>query len=271
MSKTVNGSTTNQVWNLSEGLPVIIQDGSTKEITGPGGLPIEQVAGDGTILYYLQDQLGSSRGLTDQSGSIVATYSYVAYGSVTASSGTESTPFQYAGQYTDSESGLQYLRARYYDPQTAQFLSVDPLVGLTQQPYGYAAENPMYWSDPSGLCVFGLPCPEILQKAGATLGSAAGWAGSALTAKQRSDPPAITAPGAVFTAEGVREIVRHLGQLDGGLDDPANQQMLARMDEILAGVREPCAEDANWYNHELYESSLYDQNPPGPGEDPDAY
>jgi hypothetical protein len=65
----------------------------------------------------------------------------------------------------------------------------------------------------------------------------------------------------VFTAEGVREIVRHLGRLDGGLDDPANQQMLVRVDEILAGVREPCAEDANWYNHELYESSLIDQNP----------
>jgi YD repeat-containing protein len=116
-SRTVNGSAANQVWDLAEGLPTIIQDGATKYITGPGGLPIEQVTGS-TPQYYLQDQLGSTRGLTDSSGAVVATYTYDAYGAVTASTGTASTPFQYAGQYTDGESGLQYLRARYYDPQT---------------------------------------------------------------------------------------------------------------------------------------------------------
>jgi RHS repeat-associated protein len=114
-------------------------------------LPIEQVTGS-TPQYYLQDQLGSTRGLTDSTGAIVATYSYDAYGAVTGSSGTAGTPFQYAGQYTDGESGLQYLRARYYDPQTAQFVSVDPLVALTQQPYGYAGQSPMNLGDPSGLC-----------------------------------------------------------------------------------------------------------------------
>jgi len=40
---------------------------------------------------------------------------------------------------------------RYYDPATSQFLSVDPLVDVTQQPYGYANENPANESDPSGL------------------------------------------------------------------------------------------------------------------------
>lgn len=42
---------------------------------------------------------------------------------------------------------------RYYVPQTAQFLSVDPLVGVTGQPYGYAGEDPANLSDPTGLCV----------------------------------------------------------------------------------------------------------------------
>ena len=69
----------------------------------------------------------------------------------TASTGTASTPFRYAGQYTD-EGGLIYLRARYYDSSTEQYLSVDPLASLTQQPYSYAADNPMNWVDPSGLC-----------------------------------------------------------------------------------------------------------------------
>jgi RHS repeat-associated protein len=46
---------------------------------------------------------------------------------------------------------LNYLRARYYDPATAQFLSVDPMVAKTMSPYGYAAGDPLNASDPSGL------------------------------------------------------------------------------------------------------------------------
>lgn len=38
----------------------------------------------------------------------------------------------FAGEYTDQESGLIYLRARYYDPATALFLTVDPLVSITR-------------------------------------------------------------------------------------------------------------------------------------------
>ncbi|MFL5733780.1 MAG: RHS repeat-associated core domain-containing protein [Chloroflexia bacterium] len=59
--------------------------------------------------------------------------------------------FGYAGQYTDSDSGLQYLRARYYDPATQQFLSRDPLEAQTGQAYGYANGNPVNVTDPSGL------------------------------------------------------------------------------------------------------------------------
>ena len=41
---------------------------------------------------------------------------------------------------------------RYYDPATGQFLSVDPLVAATEQPYSYAGNNPVNVTDPSGLC-----------------------------------------------------------------------------------------------------------------------
>jgi RHS repeat-associated protein len=61
-------------------------------------------------------------------------------------------PFMFAGQYFDSDSGLYYLRARYYDPSTGQFLSRDPLVDLTREPYGYVHDNPLNFTDPSGLC-----------------------------------------------------------------------------------------------------------------------
>ena len=59
--------------------------------------------------------------------------------------------FLYDGQYLDSISGLYYLRARWYDPATGQFTSVDALVAITGQPYSYAGGNPMNGSDPLGL------------------------------------------------------------------------------------------------------------------------
>jgi RHS repeat-associated protein len=59
------------------------------------------------------------------------------------------------GQYTSSDTGLIYLRARTYDPATAQFLSSDPALPITRAPYTYANENPLNLSDPSGLSVLG--------------------------------------------------------------------------------------------------------------------
>jgi RHS repeat-associated protein len=52
----------------------------------------------------------------------------------------------------DPESGLIYLRARWYDPATGQFLSVDPLEGETGDAYSYAGDNPTNNTDPTGLC-----------------------------------------------------------------------------------------------------------------------
>lgn len=56
----------------------------------------------------------------------------------------------YGGQYLDSETGLYYLRARYYDPRTAEFLTVDPAAAATLSAYGYSQGNPVNASDPSG-------------------------------------------------------------------------------------------------------------------------
>ena len=71
----------------------------------------------------------------------------------------QSEQFLYAGQYRDAESGLYYLRARYYHPSTTQFLSRDPLASMTGEPYGYANDNPLNGSDASGLmgCPSGAP------------------------------------------------------------------------------------------------------------------
>jgi len=59
------------------------------------------------------------------------------------------TPFGYTGGYTDP-TGLVYLINRYYDPQAGQFISVDPDLSQTVQPYGYANGNPVSATDPTG-------------------------------------------------------------------------------------------------------------------------
>lgn len=51
----------------------------------------------------------------------------------------------------DAETGFQYLRARYYDPATGNFLTRDPIEALTREPYGYVGGNPLNATDPSGL------------------------------------------------------------------------------------------------------------------------
>jgi RHS repeat-associated protein len=60
-----------------------------------------------------------------------------------------------AGQYTDAETGFQYLRARYYDPATGQFLTRDPIEAVTREANGYVGGNPLNVTDRSGLSQYG--------------------------------------------------------------------------------------------------------------------
>ncbi len=150
-TKTTSGQRTHQAYDLTGSLPQIITDGPTAYITGPGGLPIEQITAAGTVRYFSQDQLGSTTALTDALGVTVQSYGYDPYGQLTSATPTIENPFRYAGQYTDDATGFQYLRARYYDPTTGQFLSRDPLESSTLQPYSYADNNPTNATDPTGM------------------------------------------------------------------------------------------------------------------------
>ena len=120
---------------------------------GPGNVPIEQVNNTtGTVTYLHHDQAGSTRLLTGSTGTVTGKCSYSAYGTPTCE-GTATTPLGFDGQYTSSDTGLVYMRARVYDPATAQFMSVDPAVEVTRQPYVYAEDNPLNFGDPSGRAV----------------------------------------------------------------------------------------------------------------------
>jgi len=157
ISKTVGGTTSTFTWD-NEQTPNILTDGTTSYLYGPDGLPVEQIASS-TSYWFVHNQLGSTLALLSSAGAIAGSYSYAAYG-LPAHGGTATTPLQYTGQYTDAESGLVYLRARYYDPATALFLTVDPQIGATGTAYAYTDDNPLNYTDLTGLCLagFGWAC-----------------------------------------------------------------------------------------------------------------
>jgi RHS repeat-associated protein len=109
----------------------------------------------GTASYYDQDGLGSVTSLNNSTSVLANSYSYDSFGKPTASTGTLTNPFQYTGREFDSETGIYYYRARYYDSSGGRFLSEDPLrFGIAPNFYAYVANDPVGYIDPSGLC----PC-----------------------------------------------------------------------------------------------------------------
>jgi RHS repeat-associated protein len=151
-TQTESGTTATFCWNDAS-TPGLLTDGTSTYLYGPGGLPIEQASAAGTF-WFVHDQVGSTLVLLASGGTIAGGYSYTPYGLATHT-GTATTPLQYTGQYTDPQTGLVYLRARYYDPTTALFLTVDPMVESTHAAYIYVADNPLNGVDLTGLCLSG--------------------------------------------------------------------------------------------------------------------
>src|ERR1700686_916796 len=151
MSKTVSGSVEGYVWDAAGPVQLLIKAGTTNYVTDPSGAPLEQITAGGAAYFYHADGLGSTRAVTDGRGSVVRTYTYGPYGNLSSSTGTLNNPFTYAGAFVDGESGLVYLRARYYDPGAGDFLSRDPLVSTTRQAYAYVGDNPLNATDATGL------------------------------------------------------------------------------------------------------------------------
>jgi RHS repeat-associated protein len=160
-SQTINATTSYLTWDTAETeLPLILNDGTNSYIYGPGDLPIEQINNTtGAVLYLHHDQQGSTRLLTGSTGKTEGAYSYSAYGTP-EHTGTATTLLGYDGQYTSSDTGLIYMRARVYDPATAQFLTRDPLAAISGEPYSYTGDNPLNNSDPTGL-LFGISLPSL--------------------------------------------------------------------------------------------------------------
>lgn len=130
-------------------------------------MSIEQINNTTEKIQYLHhDQAGSTHLITSSTGTVEGSYTYDPYGNKTGSTGSGSTTLGYDGQYTSSDTGLIYLRARFYDPATAQ------LTVVTGEPYVHAGDNPLTYDDPTGLSFGG-----FLEEVGEGI---AGW-GDTLT------------------------------------------------------------------------------------------
>ncbi|MGC2327827.1 MAG: RHS repeat-associated core domain-containing protein [Candidatus Sulfotelmatobacter sp.] len=129
-----------------------------------------------TISYYEQDGIGSVSSLTNSASAIASTYSYDAFGNLTASTGTLTNPFRYTGREFDPETGFYFYRARYYDSTVGRFLGEDPLgfPGSGSNFYAYVKNDPATLSDPFGLCPKGKKCKNCATKVAAAVTSKIG-------------------------------------------------------------------------------------------------
>ncbi|MCL5048833.1 MAG: RHS repeat-associated core domain-containing protein, partial [Firmicutes bacterium] len=149
---TKQSITEHYLYNQTSSVPDLIMDSNYAYLYLNSIAPYEQInLTTGEVTYLIGDANGSIRGVMNQNGSLKASVSYDAYGNPTTKGGLSSyTPFGFAGSYMDP-TGLYYMINRYYDPSSGQFISVDPLSSITNQPYAYTGGDPVNGVDPMGL------------------------------------------------------------------------------------------------------------------------
>ncbi len=119
-----------------------------------GSDPLARVAGGATGHYVTDGQL-SVRHLTDGAGAVTDSYTYDAFGRTLASEGETPNDLLYTGEFLDPNVGFYYLRARWMNPDSGRFQSVEPEPGMLFEPqslhrYSYVTNSPVDRVDPSG-------------------------------------------------------------------------------------------------------------------------
>jgi RHS repeat-associated protein len=119
----------------------------------------------GTAGWYLTDWQGSVRNIIDNSANLLDTISYDGFGNAAESSPGVGDRYKFGGQF-DSETGLQYNRARYYDPKVGRWTSQDPLgfAAGDANLYRYVGNSPTNATDPSGLRRWDDQLKQLTQK-----------------------------------------------------------------------------------------------------------
>ena len=164
ITRTAAAVTTRFFYNYALGLHPIVAEKTEggafvrHYVWTPGGRLLYAIdaASEDPVFYHF-DRIGSTLALSDHTGAVADTYAYGPYGEPLARTGTSTQPFTYVGAYgVRAEGALHQMRARYYDPSTARFLSPDPIWPSLAKPkrlnpYEYAAQSPGEFIDPRGL------------------------------------------------------------------------------------------------------------------------
>ena len=124
-----------------------------------------KVAFNGTVYTYLHNLQGDIVGIVDIAGVLVVEYKYDAWGKPLSPTGTladtlgKRNPFRYRGYVFDEETGLYYLRSRYYNPTTNRFISPDVYADASESSmffgiYSYCLNKPVKLYDSDGCWSF---------------------------------------------------------------------------------------------------------------------
>jgi len=158
VSSINNGNATNYITEpLVHGNAVGEYDASGNIIAhysyGTGLLARTDASGD--VAYYTYDAGGNTQQLVTVTGEVANSYTYTPFGETLIKAETIPNSFQFVGQYgvMAEGNGLNYMQARYYDPEAGRFTSVDPLgySGDNVNLYRYVTNNPISLIDPTGL------------------------------------------------------------------------------------------------------------------------
>ncbi|TAE47304.1 MAG: hypothetical protein EAZ88_25620, partial [Oscillatoriales cyanobacterium] len=163
VASIANGVRTNYLTASAGGLPsVLMEYDAAGQVTADytHGLGLVSAVRNNREGFYHTDGIGSTRAITDSVGLVTDRYTYDAFGGLLNQTGTFGNSFQFAGEQRDSSTGLDYMRARYYDPSLGRFISKDAFSGFLSDPYSqhdyqYAHANPVRFTDPTGYFTMG--------------------------------------------------------------------------------------------------------------------
>jgi RHS repeat-associated protein len=158
VQKLDSSGTSNFIWDYQN----ILQETNASNVTqalytlNPHGYgnQISQSRSAASSFYHF-DALGSTAGLSNLSQTLTDTYLYKAFGELLANSGSSTNPFRWVGRpgyYFDADPSQYFVRARYYNPAIARWLSQDPLGSIIDSNLNrYAHNSPSSFLDASGL------------------------------------------------------------------------------------------------------------------------
>ena len=164
----------------------------------------------GADYYYIRDGLMTITGLVDANGTAVVNYRYDSWGTVTGISGSmagtlgKDNPYRFKGYYYDEETGMYYLKSRYYQPEICRFISADepeltritPMALTDKNLYAYCDNNPIVRRDMDGaLWGFVLAGAAV----GAAIGAATQVIDNAISGRELGDGVLLAAVGGAIT------------------------------------------------------------------------